>query len=399
MNGLVRCALLAATGLAAAACSGDSSDLVGGSAARVDTLDSGRIHVTNHAPLWTPETAWTLTEEWRLGCVEGCGPELFTDVSYLITDEDELLYVLDWISQEIRVFSPEGAHIRTMGGEGGGPGELERASGLDWAPDGRLWVWGSTRYTVLEPDGTEVARHLRPGIRGVAYPWMGGFAPDGRYIDFGFDMEQAGVLSEEFPVPTTTGAATLYPIAMSANGRPDSLPTLEFTIPVTDDGVRMQGAGGLVGILDQEGDFWFALPADYTVYRRALTGDTVSSFSLPVDPIPLPEAEIDSVIAARPPGAMPTLEPEDFLPVRQVVSNILTDPAGHVYVFPQEVGVPQGSAVDVFERSGVYLGRMAFPETILTDAPSPHITNNHIYAVVEDELGIQYVARYRIERP
>ncbi len=228
---------------------------------------------------------------------------------------------------------------------------------------------------------------------------MGGFDPSDRYIDFGFDMDQVGIYSDDLPIPTLSGAATLYPIALSADGRPDSLPTLDFRIPVTEDGFRMQGAEGLVGILDEEGDFWFALPAEYTVYRRTLAGDTVASFSLPVDPISVSRAEIDSIIAARPPGLLPPVEPQDFLPSRPVLSNVLTDGSGHVYVFPQEVGVPAGSAVDVFERSGVYLGRMTFPEAVLTDEPSPHITDEHIYAVVEDDLGVQYVIRYRIQRP
>jgi hypothetical protein len=53
----------------------------------------------------------------------------------------------------------------------------------------------------------------------------------------------------------------------------------------------------------------------------------------------------------------------------------------------------------VFEDSGIYLGRLSLEETILTERPPPHITATHVYAVVEDELGIPFVVRYRIIRP
>jgi hypothetical protein len=109
------------------------------------------------------------------------------------------------------------------------------------------------------------------------------------------------------------------------------------------------------------------------------------------------QSEIDSLIAQSraPDGPGRRLTPEDFVPFRPVVTKVLPDRAGHVYVFPH----PAGSAVDVFEDSGRYLGQMLFPAPILVERPAPHIEREQLYAVETDRLGVPFVIRYRIVRP
>lgn len=377
---------------------GDSAS-EGAVAFAVDTLPTGRVHVTNTTTgAWAPGSGWTLVEDLRLGCVEGCGPEQFSAVSYILTDEQDRIHVLDYPSQEIRVFAPDGTHLRTLGGQGDGPGELAYSAGLDWAADGRLWVWGSQRYTVLEPDGEEVARYMRP-VRGSVYPWMGGFTPDGRYVDFGVDAEIAGY--EESGLPRTTGRITVPIVAFTPPDQFDSLPPLEFQEEVTDEGQRLRGGRSLVGIQDAEGDMWLSLTDDYTVYRRTMEGDTVLSFSLPARPAAAPVEEMDAIIQdaiqRNIPG--PRIERSSFATERWIVTNVLTDERGHVYVFPEEDGVPRGSVADVFMESGVYQGRISFGTSVLTEGPPPHVTDRHVYAVIENELGVPFVVRYRIEKP
>jgi len=368
-----------------------------------DTFPSGRVHVHNPAEgQWTPRSAWTLVEDLRLGCEEGCSEELFSQVAYILTDpEREHVYILDYGSQEIRVFTMDGAHVRTLGGVGDGPGELRGAAGLDWGPDGMLWVWGNQRYQVIERSGEEVARYIRP-VRGLPYPWMGGFTPDGRYVDFGVDLEITSMETYgDRVVPRLSGRGFLPVVALTPPDRFDTLPPIEFEVDITENGQRKRGERSFVGIQGREGHLWFAITDEYSIHRRTLDGDTLLSFSRPAEPAPVPLAEIDSIVAdwARRGISGPQLERSSFATHRWLVTNVLTDDAGHVYVFPHEVGVPAGSAVDVFLESGVYLGRMAFPETVLTEGPPPHVTEEHMWAVVESDLGVPFVARYRIRKP
>ncbi len=72
------------------------------------------------------------TETLRLGSVDD--PDVgFSSIADMAVDRDGLLYVLDTQAVEVRVF--DGAtRVRTIGGAGGGPGELRGpgSMGLRW---------------------------------------------------------------------------------------------------------------------------------------------------------------------------------------------------------------------------------------------------------------------------
>jgi hypothetical protein len=68
---------------------------------------------------------------------------------------------------------------------------------------------------------------------------------------------------------------------------------------------------------------------------------------------------------------------------------------GTVWVFRTVSG--GASAVDVFDRNGHYLGAPELP--IDFDRVSVHvITDEHLYGVTKDDLGVDYVVRLRIVR-
>ena len=50
---------------------------------------------------------------------------------------------------------------------------------------------------------------------------------------------------------------------------------------------------------------------------------------------------------------------------------------------------------DVFEKDGRYLGRVASPARFST-RPRPIFRGGHVRSTERDELGVQYVVRYRI---
>lgn len=60
--------------------------------------------------------------------------------STVATDGDGNLYVLEWDAYRVQVFDSTGTHQRTLGRQGGGPGELQYPFGLAVAAVGRVWV-------------------------------------------------------------------------------------------------------------------------------------------------------------------------------------------------------------------------------------------------------------------
>jgi hypothetical protein len=199
-------------------------------------------------------------------------------------------------------------------------------------------------------------------------------------------------------IPTLSGRTMFYPVLFTPPAQFDTLPMLDFFAEVTEAGQLKRDAKSMEAILDG-GHIWFVHTDDYKVYRRTLEGDTLLIFSLPFHAMRVPETEIDSVIASSIGRPGPPMTRDDFMPFRRVVSKVLPDGAGRVYVFPQEEGIPEGTVVDVFEASGRYLGRMSFPAPVLVERPAPYILDGRIYAVEQDELGVPFVIRYRIVRP
>ena len=78
---------------------------------QVDTLPSGLVQVTNDGVgLWTPETAWALEEDLRLGKLDEEGPEQFAQIWSILSDADGRIFILEPQAGEVRVFLPTGEY-------------------------------------------------------------------------------------------------------------------------------------------------------------------------------------------------------------------------------------------------------------------------------------------------
>jgi len=99
----------------------------------VDTLPNGAERVQNpETGMWPEGRGWRIAQEVRLGTALGDGPDVFGEVAAIGVSPTGLIHVIDGHSQEIRVFTPAGEHVRSFGRRGGGPGEFANAYSLDW---------------------------------------------------------------------------------------------------------------------------------------------------------------------------------------------------------------------------------------------------------------------------
>lgn len=151
----------------------------------VDTLAGGVIQVRNpETGIWSDDEGWRIVEEVRIGAAAGDGPEAFSQIAAVGASPDGLIHVIDGHTQEVRVFTPAGEHVRTFGGRGAGPGEFTNAFSLDWDAHGRLWINdpGNNRYAVFDTAGSLLFRSPRR-VPGLVFPWLGGFGRSGAYYD------------------------------------------------------------------------------------------------------------------------------------------------------------------------------------------------------------------------
>jgi len=91
--------------------------------------DSAGIPVVQNPSegMWAPGAGWTVAEELSIGSMEGDLAYQFGQIGGVDVDADGNVYVADLQAREIRVFDPTGAHLRTLGAPGEGPGELSQA--------------------------------------------------------------------------------------------------------------------------------------------------------------------------------------------------------------------------------------------------------------------------------
>lgn len=380
--------------LAATACG--KVDLSRAVVARVDTTTTGVVVVENTGvPTWTDGSAWRLSESLRLGSASPVGSkaEQFGSVVSVESDSQGRIYVLDWQSQNVRVFLHDGTFLRTVGRRGQGPGEFTTAWALSIGAGDTLTVLddGMMRYSVFSPDGRFVEMHPRR-IVGYGSPLQMRLASGG-YIDWGLGFPQ-GRLGKR---------VLFYPVRYRQGfERVDTFPAIAYDRDMVSSHRMplMDYEGFLVVTPDAEGNIWFAHSRTYRVYRRTLKGDTTLTFTLPVEPVPVREVDRERVRERW--TRRPELQAEqlDALPeVKPIIYGILPDNQGDVFIFVDVAEVPSGTAVDVFRDTGVYLGRMNLPVPVALESnrqPILKISGDYLYLVAKDEMDVPYVYRFQI---
>lgn len=158
-------------------------------------------------PRFELRTAGPIAEEWlwegqemvAIGVREGESHDMISEVlpSGIDTDRNGVLYYTDFIAQEVRAFTYDGAWLGSMGGSGSGPGELGSPRALTvFAPDDRVFVTDSRATHVFQRTGTGFA------LVDTHYPDLYGHLGSSsctmgqHYYMAGYDEESGGVIHQ-----------------------------------------------------------------------------------------------------------------------------------------------------------------------------------------------------------
>lgn len=364
-----------------------------------DTLPSGRIVTANrfpgvsgHAPRWQLELDFVVG-----GADPGLPPEeQFGRVIAIALDSNAHLFVFDVQARTIRVFDDQGAYTRSIGRPGSGPGEFQSATSMIVTRRDTVIVKDEAagRFSFFDSNGRFLESY--PREIGGSNPWVGSAWLGDGYLDW-MAVSPDGWTGERLE---------LTPVLFDAAfGQADTLSPIRHTLQVLEE-VEMPmtvHVGLPVGTVDQEGTIWFANSGEYAVHRRSLEGDTLQTFTLDVAARPVSQVEEDGVrerFAWNENVARAVLEAlPDSLPV---IRAITVDPRGHVVVVPDVAGVEPGRAIDIFDETGVFQGRVLLPP----DAPSIssttdrllRVTDEHLIYLARDKLGTASVVRLSIGR-
>ena len=379
----------------------------------IETIGDTTVVRTLSGSVWGTEA--TLVPEIAIGELDGPEEHLFGSIRSIAVGDDGTVYVLDLQAQHVRVFDSLGVYVETLGRRGEGPGEFTEAEAIAALPDGRLAVRDpeNQRVTVFGPGQGEMAEWRYTGT-------VSSFSP--LYVDTrGRIHLVAGDLSR-------VDELVMEIIVLGPDGTHlDTLPE-----PSSDYGapyVRAEAPGGLsvtYGVpftprfhwtIHPSGHFLTGLSTDYRI--DLARDDGVLRIERSQDPVRATDAErayqrdlTVSRIRWSLPGwdwdgpAIPNHKPffralragrDGRIWVRLSTEGRAVDNADHDPDDPASFAVTweEDTRYDVFEPDGTYLGVVVAPEEF-TSFPAPVFDGDHVWAVTEDEQGVERVVRYRI---
>lgn len=373
----------------------------------IDTLSTGTVVVHNHdGGLWTSGEAWHTETLVSIGDEESGDAYMFEQVREVKLGPDGRIYVLDGQAKELRIYDASGQHVRTVGGEGEGPGELRNPTGMAWGPAGNLWVVdpANQRYTVWSPAGDLVETYRR-SVGGYGFHWEGGFDARGELYDPSYFMDPATRESRRLFVGHRVRDDEM--VAVDSSEIP-SLPDAESSYYRVEHGRGYMVFGvpfmpRLAWQFDGNAGYWAGTGASYRLWHLTLAGDTSRVIELDRPRPPVTDADrdrarqritdmlkdrggLDQVDFSRIPGHKPAFE------------AIVLDDRGWIWVARTRPTVQDGEApppttFDVFDPEGRYYGAVSMD---LATMPPPDIVGGRVAGVVRDALGVQRVVVYRL---
>jgi hypothetical protein len=353
----------------------------------VDTLANGTVVIDN-APVRhrIDSSPWTLTEDLRIGSVEGTGSAVFGEIYGFAVDSGGGIFVLDGQAQELRYFSKTGEFVRTLGRRGEGPGEFSNAAGLALNSKGQLAVWDGTlrRFTIFGGNGDLNGTFPRTAT-GFVYPWPGRFVND-QLVDVGLDFHGQG--------PGTIGTHTRFHYVRHNEDFTalDTIATIQYPL-MAEGTVRRPFSPTLKMNLNADGSFWTTSTHEYRFHHFTADRDTIRVVSLPMETVPVTDHESDSLLSLMSHLAVTR---DIIYHDKPLVQRLVADSAGTLLVFPVDRN-QQGAIFDVFDPTGQYLGRVRSPAA-LDDMPAPQLIGSFLYGVTKDPLGVEYLVRLRVNR-
>jgi len=358
--------------------------------------------------LWADGDAWTMEEEYRIGGMTAETDAQFGLVIGLDVDADGNVYVADQQASTIRVFSPEGAFLHTIGSPGQGPGEIGQALAAVFVVGEEVWAADvlNQRINRYDLEGSSLGSIAMDFTKGAPIRWD----------------EIAG----DRVLVQLRNVAALTTGEESAGG--DPLVFLgeesEDTLAMLPEGMSLRMAGGVPQIrifeaepvwdASQDGRLALAVNSGYRVEIRDADGALERVVTRPFIPRPVPDSDRQILLdglrdvmleQGAPPQAVELfLGQASFADHYPAFAQVLAGPSETLWM--QRLVTPQEMAEtgtfdlqnfgsddwDVFDGQGRYLGVMPMPERF-----TPlRVAGDAFWGVQRDELDVPSVVRYRL---
>ena len=394
----------------------------------VHTDSAGIAIVTSVTPQWGPGDGWTVDTEpvVEIGTVTGAPQYQFADVVAAVRLGNGDIVVADGGAFELRSFDVAGAFRWSAGRFGEGPGEFESLDFVGATAGDSLVTYDAAlmRAQVFGPEG-ELARTLRVAITegeaagetAVANKTVG--VVDGllvvRFVEYGDDVPSGIVRWPDdrlVSLDLATGRGVSIMVVPGGEAQVEWRDSERYSHGAYTFGNQPEfgAAAGRLAVIDTEA--WsvsLVSPRDgavNAVYRRDVAPREVTAALL--------NLHLDGIaeIAFGDPDAA---EPQDVAGLRQmwrerprastlpVLRAVHVDATGHIWLQPYYVAGADPPPFEIHAPDGAWLGSVSVPPGlerafVQYQAPYMEIGEDYILGVWTDDLDVQYVRMYRIDK-
>jgi hypothetical protein len=351
-----------------------------------------------------------LTEELRIGSIEGGDDYTFGSVYDIVVGPDGTIFVSDARQQSVRVYDATGKFVRRIGRKGRGPGEFERLGNLALRRDGTLLAYDGelNRVNIFSPTGEP-----RGALKWNAAMHMSG--PDMIRTDTAGNVYVMAILG----MPTPTGMPPVGFVRFDASDAArDTIPPIVWP---DQGGTRAVYDPFGFSTLTRSGDVVAGFGNRYAIEIRPRTGKILRIERTGEQPVNVSAAERhyhDSMRAKRyenpamiktgalrnVPGTKPMfqglrVDDDNRICVQRHVASVERTDVTETPTIRAPLSGASSRWVepvrvwDVFKIDGTYLGRITLPGTAQIFAQR----GDKLWGTFEDETGGLHVVRWRME--
>lgn len=390
------------------ACAGESSQQ---SESGVTVRDSAGITIVeNHTPAWGIDQGWKFAEEPDLTIGVLDGPAEYTlDAPRPYGLSDGRILVADFGTRDLRYYSPTGEHLRTVGGEGSGPGEFERLASVFILRGDTVLAFDPSlaRVTVLDELGdlvqtvslerpAEVAgidfngplngslwaismESIAPDSSGIRRRWteVGLFGTDGiRQVVLDTVTTRLQLIREvESPRVVLMVALWFAPLGSAAAGGD--------RVYVTD-GDKFE-----VRVYGTDSHLERIIRLDTT--QQPITDDDIDAYMIRLEE---QFERFDTQTDFR--AAFLELNEEAVRRsrMRPAIRGMMVDSSGYLLIVPWSAPWDPAAAIKVFDLEGRWLGDVNVPEGHTVT----YFGEDYALATWKNELEVSFVRRFQLKR-